>query len=237
MPGNHQNTSGAAWPERNFGTLPPPLDSRSLKGIKLNLPNNTGNHEPIPARMANLPRYGHLAVPWIVRWTTTAPEADQIEYHASLGDVAACDCTPGFGRPQFAKLCYPRHRRVMAERRCGQCGETVDDRMYWVADNDSQTWTEPASHPECLAYAFRTCPDLIRTLKAKPNLGVVEAPGYRLHAERSPNRTESGPWHYFSSDTPIILQQLTGGILFTYRAEPYGKVRHNATAWLQEHGS
>ncbi|WP_335988547.1 hypothetical protein [Glycomyces sp. MUSA5-2] len=201
----------------------------------MNRPNDTtGNHEPIPARMANLPRYGYLAVPWIVRWTMTAPPGDQIEYDPSLGDVAACDCIPGKGRPQFANLCYPRHRKAMTQRCCGQCGEKLGDRMFWIADNDSQTWTEPASHPECLAYAMRACPDLKRTLKEKPDLGVVEAPGYWLHAERSPNRVETGPWNYFPPGTPIILQQLIGGILFTYQAEPRAKTRHNAAAWLRQ---
>jgi hypothetical protein len=196
--------------------------------------DTTGNHEPIPVRMAHLPRYGNLAVPWIVRWDMKAPEHEQIGQDPVVGAIATCDCVPGEGKPKFAKLCYERLRQAMVDRRCGQCGTPLDDRMVWPADNDSETWREPASHPGCLAYALRACPDLKRTMTEKPDFGVVEAPGYWLHAERSPNRAETGPWCYFPPGTPQVIQPLLGGILFAYLAEPKAKTRYNAAAWLQE---
>ena len=221
--------------ERDFGTPAPRLQIAERNQV--NQPNNTAlsNHEPIPPRMAHLPRHGHLAVPWIVRWDMKAPMHQQIGLDPELGVIATCDCVPGEGKPRFADLCYARLRQAMTDRLCGQCGAPLDGPMLWSSYNDSDTWREPASHPECLAYAMRACPELKRSLDQKPDFSVVEASAYWLHPERRPNRLETGPWHYFPEGTPNIVQNLRGGMLFAFLVQPVTQTRYNASEWLQRH--
>lgn len=116
-----------------------------------------GPSNPEPERLADLPRWRNMVVPWITPWLD--------------------------GSPRFGVYDEVRRQAAIVTGLCGQCGKPLD---YWKAviadhtDTAKMLLTEPAGHEDCMRYAIAVCPYLARvTYRPRPQpapTGAVMAP-------------------------------------------------------------
>ncbi|WP_159945314.1 MULTISPECIES: hypothetical protein [unclassified Nocardiopsis] len=185
------------------------------------------NDHPMPPPVARLPRAGTTPVPWTVQWSSGTEHVVERE----SGPVLVCTCKAGKGRPRFGDPCANRQRQAVAERRCTVCGTPIDaDQVctWTLADTATQYYVEAPAHPQCLAFALRTCPKLASIAH---RTHVVQARDYLIWERRALGTSPNGELVFemvpFGDPSP--------GVIELYALTPVDPEFTPAAVWLADH--
>lgn len=124
-----------------------------------------------------------------VRQATTQLPVPQIWTTPGQGAVLCCPCQPGLGVPVPQYYCPNAQRRLMAERRCVDCGEPADGPLVFLGVLGAGATTAPPLHPACARRVVEVFPRL-RSLR---NAVVFAAAGYALYEQRLTRITDGKP--------------------------------------------
>lgn len=163
---------------------------------------------PIPMALQHLSTVAGLVVPWI-----TARRTD--------------------GRVLFGAVDHHRLHTCLRERRCGVCGQALQDRlvlMMRLSDLPLRCTSEPPLHPWCAAYSRTACPMLhgrMRHYRASPpaaddttlpapdtaaRLGAAAEPWFSVWITDYALVTHHGtPAAAYRDDQVVRIRPVTGG--------------------------
>ena len=193
---------------------------------------------PMPPQIDVLPRDDRgYPVPYISDWTSREPDP-VITTHPQLGRIADCGCRITRGEPILGEPCLRRARKCVREQLCSTCGGDLryPGTMVWPSmfGDEGSMFTEPANHPECLAWALKVCPFLVTKGRDPHNLFIVTAERYRVRQIRH-TRSAGVGLTVIDPDMSPQAHRTAPGYLYGYAITPLDPTRMRVDEWLHLH--